>query len=77
MRKEGAVFVTDALGYPCQNQISHGVMTTTMHCEEYSVVAGHDMFLCNSTTISVGGENKTWKVCLCHVEYHKLKFNNK
>jgi hypothetical protein len=50
---------------------------TNMRCEECTVLLGRDIFLCNGTKGLVEGEKRTWKVCLCHVEYHKLMFNNK
>ena len=46
-----------------------------MRCEECSALLNKDVFLCNGTKGLVEGEKRTWKVCLCHVEYHKLMFN--
>ena len=50
---------------------------TNMRCEECSVIDGYDVFLCNGTKGLVKGEKKTWKVCTCHIEYHKARYNNK
>ena len=50
---------------------------TYMGCKEYSIVLGRNMWLCNGTKGEVAGKKRTWVVCLCQVEYHKLMFDNK
>ena len=50
---------------------------TNMRCEECSAIDGYDVFLCDGIKGLVEGEKKTWKVCTCHIEYHKARYNNK
>jgi hypothetical protein len=50
---------------------------TNMRCEECSIECGRDIFLCNGIKGKVQGSNNRWEVSVCHLEFHKLMFNNK
>ena len=50
---------------------------TNMICEECSLLAGENIFLCNGIKEKIDGKKERWHTQNCHQAYHNSKFNNK
>ena len=50
---------------------------TNMICEECSVLAEKNIFLCNGIKEKIDGKKERWHTQNCHQAYHNSKFNHK